>query len=187
MGKTIKEIAQNLNVSKQAVWQRIKRNKTLQKAFNEHSKTFNGTVFIDEIGEDIIKSAYSNATNTINIDETKTNVDINIDNNKVFTTTIDSNKLIETLEKTLDSLKEQLNVKDKQINELTSILKSSQIQIENLTNALKTAQALHAGTIKERLTSESESEQADITEDKTEKEIEEKQKGFFSRLFKKRI
>lgn len=183
MGKTIKQIAQDLNVSKQAVWQRIKRNKTLQKAFDEHSQTFNGTVFIDEIGEDIIKSAYSNATNIININEDKTNVDINTDNNEVFTTTIDSNKLIEALEKALDTLKEQLNVKDKQINELTSILKTSQIQIENLTNALKTAQALHAGTIKERLTSE----QSDIVEDETEKEIEEKQKGFFSRLFKKKI
>ncbi len=180
MGKTIKEIAQELNVSKQAVWQRIKRNKILQKAFDEHSKTFNGTVFIDEKGEEIIKSAYSN---TVNTEDIINNVDINVDNNKIFTTTIDSNKLIEALEKAMDSLKEQLAVKDKQIDELTSILKSSQIQIENLTNALKTAQALHAGTIKERLTTE----QPDLTEEEIDKEIEEKQRGFFSRLFKKKV
>ncbi len=181
MGKTIKELAKELNVSKQAVWQRIKRNKTLEKAFNEHSKTINGTVFIDEKGESIIKTAYSNNTYTINIDDAINDIDINVDNNKMFTTNIDTNKLIETLEKTLDSLKEQLNIKDKQIDELTSILKSSQIQIENLTNALKAAQALHAGTIKERLSTES-----DLTEDELEKEIEKKQKRFFSKLFKKK-
>ncbi len=176
MGKTIKEIAQDLNLSKQAVWQRIRRNKTLQKVFDEHSKTLNGTVFIDKKGEEIIKSAYSNYSNTIN------NVDINVDDNKIFTTTINNNKLIEVLDKAIDSLKEQLDVKDKQIDELTSILKSSQIQIENLTNALKTAQALHAGTIKERLNTE----QPDLSEDEIEKEIEKKQRRFFSRLFKKK-
>ena len=177
MSKTIKELSQELGISKQAVWQRIKRNPLLQKVFNEHSKTVNGTVFVDKTIEELIKKTYPNQLNNINFID----VNENIDDNKLKKSSIDNNKLIETLQNAMKTLQEQLSIKDNQIEKLTSILKSSQIQIETLTNALTAAQALHAGTIKERLSTD----QPDSTEEELEKEPEKEEKGFFSIIFKK--
>ena len=76
---------------------------------------------------------------------------------KDLTKTDETKELIKTLQNTVESLKQQLTVKDGQIDELTSMLKTSQeqqttLQEQNTTlvSALSAAQTLHAVTMQER-------------------------------------
>lgn len=73
-----------------------------------------------------------------------------------------------SIDKTIDILRDQLKIKDEQIFELQSIIKSLQEQQVSLTKSLANSQALHAGTIQEHI------------ESKVEK------RSFWSWLFRKR-
>ena len=84
------------------------------------------------------------------------------------------NMLIKALQSDIETMKQQLIVKDNQINELTELLRESQEQQATLATALANAQALHAGTIRERLENNSHE-----TEPK-------RKKGFFSKVFGKK-
>ena len=256
MSKTVKQIADEIQVSKQAVWQRIKRNKKLSTMFENHSETVNGRIYVDEFLEQHIKKLYidrphvdgdvnrnitcvdgnvdeastcvdrnisyidgnvdeastcvdSNITYVDgNVDEASTCVDRNIsyvDGNVDEASTcvnsnitcvdsniscVDVNTLISTLQSTVDILQKQLSIKDNQITELTAMLKASQDQQATLVTALSAAQALHAGTIRERITDrfESSKNQEDDSIIKTsseDKERNKKQKNFFLRIFGK--
>lgn len=79
---------------------------------------------------------------------------------------------IDTLQKHNDLLTQQLEVKDKQINTLTESLQAT-------TAALSSAQALHAGTLQERLTVQTERSD-DVPQ------AEETKTGFFKRIFKRK-
>lgn len=152
-GKTIKQIASELNVSKQAVWQRVKRNQELFSLLETHAKNVNGTMYVDETIEQLIKKMYLEHP-PVNIDKTPASDATNIDE---ISKTDETKELIKTLQNTVESLKQQLTVKDGQIDELTSMLKTSQeqqttLQEQNTTlvNALSAAQTLHAVTMQER-------------------------------------
>ena len=58
-----------------------------------------------------------------------------------------------SIDKTIDTLRDQLKIKDEQIFELQSIIKSLQEQQASLTKSLANSQALHAGTIQEHIES----------------------------------
>ncbi len=152
IGVTIKQIADELRVSKQAVWQRVKRSKELSAMLQDHSETINGTIHVDDVLEQRIKELYPERNNPETVDETTVNnpetVDETSDN-------VDVNILIGTLQRTVDTLQQQLTAKDKQIDELTAMLKASQNQQATLVTALSAAQALHAGTLQERLADQS--------------------------------
>ena len=152
-GRTIKQIASELNVSKQAVWQRVKRNQELFSLLETHAKNVNGTMYVDETIEQLIKKMYLEHP-PVNIDKTPASDATNIDE---ISKTDETKELIKTLQNTVESLKQQLTVKDGQIDELTSMLKTSQeqqttLQEQNTTlvNALSAAQTLHAVTMQER-------------------------------------
>lgn len=257
MSKTIKQIADELQVSKQAVWQRVKRSSELSAMLYEHSQTINGTVVIDEDMEKVLCELYPERpttisvdetikgvdTNNVNVDETsickgvnvdavdintvnaKENVDtgaddkrvnvdetsickgVNIDdvdinsvNNKknvdavvddkrvnvdVNDVDVDVNTLIETLQSTVNTLKQQLTAKDKQIDDLSAMLKSSQEQQATLVTALSAAQALHAGTMQERLTEHSENSEIQREVNEAEQKSQSVKKGFLARIFRK--
>ena len=220
MSKTVKQIADEIQVSKQAVWQRIKRNKKLSTMFENHSETVNGRIYVDEFLEQHIKKLYIDRQHVDgdvnrnitcvdgNVDEASTCVDRNIsyvDGNVDEASTcvnsnitcvdsniscVDVNTLISTLQSTVDILQKQLSIKDNQITELTAMLKASQDQQATLVTALSAAQALHAGTIRERITDrfESSKNQEDDSIIKTsseDKERNKKQKNFFLRIFGK--
>ena len=220
MSKTVKQIADEIQVSKQAVWQRIKRNKKLSTMFENHSETVNGRIYVDEFLEQHIKKLYIDRQHVDgdvnrnitcvdgNVDEASTCVDRNIsyvDGNVDEASTcvnsnitcvdsniscVDVNTLISTLQSTVDILQKQLSIKDNQITELTAMLKASQAQQATLVTALSAAQALHAGTIRERITDrfESSKNQEDDSIIKTsseDKERNKKQKNFFLRIFGK--
>lgn len=177
MSKTIKQIADELGVSKQAVWQRIKRNEELRQALEAHSENRSGTVFVDEDGEKVIRAAYSDYLQGVNVDETTANVD---ETNDSVDVNVDGGTLIDALQSTINTLQEQLSTKDKQIDELTSMLKTSQEQAAALTTALTAAQALHAATVQERL----EERAGEMPGATTESDGESSQReGFFKRVF----
>lgn len=210
MGKTIKQVADELGVSKQAVWQRVKRTKDLADMLAEHSRTVNGRIYIDEELEQSIKALYS----SIRVDETSVNNgrDVGETFARVGETSVNKeadvcetapvvdetsvntadSKLLDTLQQTVSLLQQQLLAKDKQIDDLTAMLKASQEQQATLASALTAAQALHAGTIQDRLTEHAGSSE-DLTEDNGSladqgkaQEVPEKKLGLFARIFGKK-
>lgn len=203
-GKTIKQIADELRVSKQAVWQRVKRSAELSAILADHSETVNGTVYVDDVLEQRIKEQYPERPTVdetpINIGETVDETGVNVDKTTVnkaqnvdeTSSEIDVNTLIVTLQNTVDTLQQQLTVKDKQIDELTVMLKASQEQQATLVSALTAAQALHAGTIQERLTERSGGSEegamaaenvSDLDEGEPAREPQQERRGFFARIF----
>ena len=210
MGKTIKQVADELGVSKQAVWQRVKRTKDLADMLTEHSRTVNGRIYIDEELEQRIKTLYSSfrvdetsVNKECDVDETSAHIDetsVNkwadvcetasiVDETSVNTT---DSKLLDTLQQTVSMLQQQLLAKDKQIDELTAMLKASQDQQATLASALTAAQALHAGTIQDRLTEHAGSsedlaeENGSLADQGKASESPEKKLGLFARIFGKK-
>ena len=210
MGKTIKQVADELGVSKQAVWQRVKRTKDLADMLAEHSRTVNGRIYIDEELEQRIKTLYSSFRvdetsvnkgrdvdeTSARIDETSLNKGANVCEttpvvDETIVNTADS-KLLDTLQQTVSMLQQQLLAKDKQIDDLTAMLKASQEQQATLASALTAAQALHAGTIQDRLTEHAGSsedlaeENGSLADQGKASESPEKKLGLFARIFGKK-
>ena len=111
MSKTIRQIAEELGVSKQAVHQK-RKSKELSTALQPFTSIVDGVVYISVDGENLIKQAFSNV-NCKPIDDNQTST---------IYTRVDSD-IYGILKDTIDTLQEQLNVKDKQISELTETIK----------------------------------------------------------------
>ena len=120
MSKTVRQLAEEIGVSKQAVHQK-RKSKALSTALQLFTSTVDGVVYIDVDGEKLIKQAFG-------VNECK-----QVDDN-VYT----------VLNNTIDMLKEQLTIKDKQIETLSTALTSA---LQSATSA----QALHAGTIQQQI------------------------------------
>lgn len=58
MKKTIRQIADEIGVSKQAIHQKIKKNKELSVRLQPFTSTVDGTIYIDIDGENILKSSF---------------------------------------------------------------------------------------------------------------------------------
>ena len=232
-GKSIKQIATELHISKQALWQRMKRHQQILDMMPEHSYIIKRSVFVDETLENSIKTLYNNGdgiknvydvnandvdnvddivvnngdnTNIIegidgikNINRTDNdnNVDDNIvnknikdidgvDDNKVNNIDgnhdVDVNIVTANLQKIIDMQQQQLAVKDKQIDELTAMLKQAQEQQTILVQALNAAQALAAIGKQQFFLQATEQtyEQAENPE-----VPESTKKSFFQRIFRK--
>ena len=83
--------------------------------------------------------------------------------------------LISMLQRELDRKNEQLEVKHKQIEELNARLADVSSALVAAQQTAQVAQALHAGTLQQRLTSGG--EMREVVDDKPQK------RGWFSRLF----
>lgn len=174
-GKTIKQIADEIGVSKQAVQKRISR-EPLYTCIHPFVYTSNGTKYIAESGVLLILSAFGIDKPTTlsidtSIDKTEDVYTLSIDKTEnvysdVYTdvhstdSKIDSD-IIKLLNDNITILQKQLDIKDKQIDDLNN-------RLEEVTAALTQEQALHAGTIQKQLT--------DGSTEKT---------SFFKRIFKK--
>lgn len=179
-GKSIKQIATELHISKQALWQRMKRHQQILDMMPEHSYIIKRSVFVDETLENSIKTLYNNgdgiknvydvnANDVDNVDDIVVNIgdniniiegidgikninrtdnDNNVDDNKVNNINgnhdVDVNIVTANLQKIIDMQQQQLAIKDKQIDELTAMLKQAQEQQTILVQALNAAQALAA-------------------------------------------
>ena len=130
MSKTIKQIADEIGVSKTAVRKQI-ANLGLRSSLRKNGNQF----AIDEHEETLILKAFSEKTQTKNANQTQT---------KTQTANHEVSDLVCVLQRTIDTLQGQLAIKDKQIEDLSEALKSAQ-------QTAAAAQALHAGTMQQQL------------------------------------
>ena len=126
--KTIRQIADEIGVSKTAVSKQI-ANLGLRSGLRKNGNQF----AIDEHQEALIKRAFSEKSQTEIENQTQT------ENREV-------GDLVCVLQDTIDTLQGQLEVKDRQIAKLTEALVAAQ-------QTAAAAQALHAGTMKQQLLS----------------------------------
>lgn len=140
--KTIKEIAEEIGVTKQAVYKRYKGK--LQSVCAPYAHIENGVLYLEDKGIQIIKQDFVKTPCLTGGAHTE----------QVRSTPMEqpqSDTIIEVLQTTIDTLQQQLEIKDKQIERQAST-------IENLSSALSAAQALHAGTIRHQIESGQEKE-----------------------------
>lgn len=167
-GKTIRQIAEELGVSKQAVHQK-RKSKALETALQSFTTTIDGTVYISVEGETILKQAFQ---------KPETPIPSTVNDNG-FTPVDGSEHPLYAI------LKAELEAKNKLIEQLQQDLaeerKHSREQADKLALLADQAQRLHAGTIQTQLPSGEELP----TEDEDEPTTTEQKKnvGFFGRLF----
>lgn len=128
--KTVRQLAGELGVSKTAIMKQIE-NLGLHSSLRKNGNQF----VIDENQETLIKKAFSPLSKT---KQAKT------ENHPVY-------DIVSVLQKTIDTLQGQLEVKDQQLLEKDKQITSLSAALENTTKALQAAQALHAGTIQAQL------------------------------------
>jgi len=145
--KTIKQLADEIGVSKQAIFYRIKR-PPLSNTLQSLTSNVDGVLTVSFDGEKLIKQAFhSDTVKDLGVKEPSNKTpsfDGLFDGSP---TTVDS-EIVVLLKKNIEILHAQLETKDKQIESLTK-------QQHELTSALVlaqqnavAAQALHAGTMK---------------------------------------
>jgi predicted transcriptional regulator len=124
--KTIRQIADELGVSKQAVQQRL-RKEPLTSACRQHTTRNGNTIYIENQGVELIKASFSTSV---------------------------ADKLSATNDKQLvDFFKEQLREKDRQLAEKDRQLADITAALVAAQQTAAAAQALHAGTIQQQLAS----------------------------------
>lgn len=166
MSKTIKQIAEELGVSKGAIQKRLCR-EPLQSAVAPYISTINGTKYIDEVGEKLVKLAFSKSgVDSLSIDG---DIDTGIDKNGLsMDKKTELTPIIDMLQATITVLQEQLNTKDEQIRELQEQNKQLTISLqqetaahEHTTLSLNAAQQLHAADKKALILMEDKEKQSD--------------------------
>ena len=101
--KTIRELADELGVSKQAIWQKIKRDSSID--LRQFTSTKGNTVYVDVDGQKAIKSMFSNDSST-RYRQQKDDVD---DNKKDAVDEQDEVKFLRNLVSEIQSEKKELH------------------------------------------------------------------------------
>ena len=156
--KTIRQIADEIGVSKQTVYKRYKGK--LYTVCAPYAHTEQGVLYIEEQGETLIKQDF--------LQKERSNGEVLEQSENVG--------VIAVLQTTIDTLQGQLAIKDKQIEDLNARLSESNAALVAAQQTAQAAQALHAGTIQQQLTSGT--DQSEGSGD------EPKKQGWFSRLFR---
>ena len=161
--KTIRQIADEIGVSKQAVYKRYKGK--LHTVCAPYAHTEPGVLYLSEQAETLIKQDFlkddrSNGAHT---------------ERSIGAVPEQSQEagVVAVLQATIDMLQGQLAVKDRQIEELNARLAEVSSALLAAQQTAATAQALHAGTIKQQLSDGSGADQ------------EERKQSWISRLFRK--
>lgn len=124
--KTIRQLAEELGISKQKVYRYIKKN-----CINEALQR-NGMMYYDEAVENLLKMEFLK----------------NVTSSKVHHEAFQNSSNDAGM---MQFLKLQLQVKDQQIEQLQDQISQLTMALENTTAGLKAAQALHAGTIQQQI------------------------------------
>ena len=180
-GKTIRQIADEIGVTRQAIYKKFKLHSAIANNIKAYSFTVDRVKYYTTEGEKIIKSLFTN-----NYDVPQETADVSTEQ---FTsdnlTTAQVDRLTHQL---TDIFSAQLTAKDKQIEEkdLQLAEKDKQIallmeQTNNLTQALQAAQALAAAD-KQQLLLQAGKQNEQL--ENTQKQ-ETAKKSFFSRIFRK--
>lgn len=209
MEKTIKEIAEELGVSKQAVFKKIKQ-VPLSTEIEKFISTVDGKKLVSVDGENLIKQAFQRKQKTANV-----NVDAK-DDGKMFTVgsnagnTVDGipfasqereNTLVATFQTAIDALASQLEAKDQQLAAKDRQLEEKDKQLERQTKTIEelatslavaqhtaqAAQALHAGTLQRQIEDVPimQAEEMKVATETAEEIMPEyeKRRSIFSRIF----
>ena len=166
MAKTIKQIADEIGVSKQTVYKRYKGK--LYTVCAPYAHTEQGVLYIEEQGETLIKQDFLQKECSVGAHTERSNGEVLEQSENVG--------VIAVLQTTIDTLQGQLAIKDKQIEDLNARLSESNAALVAAQQTAQAAQALHAGTIQQQLTSGT--DQSEGSGD------EPKKQGWFSRLFR---
>lgn len=158
MKKTIRQIADEIGVSKQAIHQKRKK-EPLSTCLRPFTSTIDGVIYIDVDGENLIRQAFYKEQPSTPVNSVDANSFTGVDG------VIDSKftDIIMVLQNQLEVKDKQIEQQQKSIRELTSALMSAQ-------QTAQAAQALHAGTLQENL-------------DRLPETVSTKKTGFFQRIF----
>lgn len=177
MAKTIKEIADELGVSKTAVSKQI-ANLGLRSSLRKNGNQF----AIENQQEKLIKMAFRKnkqreiAGENLASDEQSQTTNANqsqTENHEVC-------DLVCVLQTTVDTLQEQLSVKDQQIRELNARLAECSTALLAAQETARAAQALHAGTIQQQL-----SDGEDYAASVPDEQAAPNNRRWFSRFFRR--
>ena len=158
--KTIRQIADEIGVSKQAVYKRYKGK--LYTVCAPYAHTEQGILYLSEQAETLIKQDFLKDDHSIGAHTERSN-------GAPLERGEDAD-VVAVLQATIDTLQGQLAVKDRQIERLTDALVAAQ-------QTAAAAQALHAGTIQQQLiTGETGVAQQGQESDR--------KRGWFSKLFR---
>ena len=175
MAKTIKEIADELGVSKTAVSKQI-ANLGLRSSLRKNGNQF----AIENRQEKLTKMAFQKnkqrerVVKNLVSDEQTTNA------NQSQTENHEVCDLVCVLQTTVDTLQEQLSVKDQQIRELNARLAECSTALLASQETARAAQALHAGTIQQQL-SDGEDHAASVLDEQAAPN----NRRWFSRFFRR--
>ena len=159
--KTIRQIADEIGVSKTAVSKQI-ANLGLRSSLRKNGNQF----AIDERQEALIKQAFLEKTQTENANQSQT---------KTQTENREVGGLVCVLQATIDTLQGQLEVKDRQIEQQAQTITRLTDALAAAQQTAAAAQALHAGTIQQQLlTGEAGADQQEP----------EQKRGWFRNLFR---
>ena len=168
--KTIREIADEIGVSKQAVFKKIKR-EPLSTSLQGLTSTVDGRLTVSVDGEKLIKQAFSAGTPSTNHQPVDGVVDGQVDGEKLIKQAFSAGTpstnhqpvdgvvdgqvdgIIAVLQATIDTLQGQLEVKDRQIEQQTQTITRLSDALVAAQQTAAAAQALHAGTIQQQLLS----------------------------------
>ena len=167
--KTIRQIADEIGVSKQAVYKRYKGK--LHTVCAPYAHTEQGVLYIEEQGETLIKQDFLQKECSIGA---HTYVHTERSNGAVLEQPENAG-VVAVLQTTIDTLQGQLAIKDKQIEALNARLSEVSSALVAAQQTAQAAQALHAGTIQQQLTSGEDQREED--------EVKAKKQSWLSRMF----
>jgi AcrR family transcriptional regulator len=145
--KTIRQIADEIGVSKQTVYKRYKGK--LHTVCAPYAHTEQGVLYIEEQGETLIKQDFLQKECSVGA---HTYAHTERSNGEVLEQS-ENVGVIAVLQTTIDTLQGQLSVKDQQIEELNARLAEVSSALLAAQQTAVAAQALHAGTMKQQLLS----------------------------------
>lgn len=181
MAKTIKEIADELGVSKTAVSKQI-ANLGLRSSLRKNGNQF----AIENQQEKLIKMAFQKkrqqeivTENSVSDEQSQTKSQTT-NANQSQTANHEVCDLVGVLQTTVDTLQAQLAVKDEQIRELNARLAECSAALLAAQETARAAQALHAGTIQQQL-SDGEDHAAGVPDEQSAPN----NRRWFSRFFRR--
>ena len=174
--KTIRQIADEIGVSKQAVFKKIKR-EPLSTSLQGLTATVDGRLMVEVDGEKLIKQAFSEITPSTTDNQLTGAVDGLVEgaSTQHAEKTAEVDGVISVLQATIDALQGQLEVKDRQIEQQAQTITRLTDALVAAQQTAAAAQALHAGTIQQLLSGEAGADQQS-------QEPEEK-RGWFRKIF----
>ena len=125
-GKTVSEIAREIGISRQALYKRIEAEPLLSD-LQPFTSRVDGILYISSDGEDLIISMCSSSSRVQGRVNRTDNVDSKLDSQPDNRVDSVQESLISQMSAEIDFLKKQIDVKDKQIEQLSESLRASQM------------------------------------------------------------